>query len=257
MDIWVLSSGSAGNAALFHHEGTWVLIDAGISPRRIRQRAKTLNVVVPDRLDAVFVTHAHGDHARYGGACARTFDAPLYMTPATERGAKDLVGARTRIIAAQSTLRIGTIDVDTLPTPHDAPQIGLTLSAGTRRVGFATDLGEIPAALVERFMGCDTLLIESNHDALMLQAGPYPPHLKSHVASGMGHLSNAQTAALIAQTGPTLKTLVLMHLSERNNTQALARDTAAAALKCRPHQTPVQLLVAQQHAAIALHGALA
>lgn len=255
MDIWVLSSGSAGNAALFHHEGTWLLVDAGISPRRIRQRAKSLSVAVPERLDAVFVTHAHGDHARYGGACARTFDAPLYMTPATERGAKDLIGARTRIIAAQSSLRIGSIEVDTLPTPHDAPQIGLTLRAGERQVGFATDLGEIPAALFERFMGCDTLLIESNHDPMMLQSGPYPPHLKSHVAGSTGHLSNLQAAALIAQTGPSLKTLVLMHLSERNNTPALARETATAALACRPHRTQVQLLIAEQHAAIALDGA--
>ena len=129
-----------------------------------------------------------------------------------------------------------------LPVPHDAAQVALVFDDGTHRVGIATDLGEVTAALCTHVADCDALLLESNHDSVLLDRGPYPETLKRRIASARGHLSNGQACELLRALGPTTRHVVLMHLSETNNRPELALGEAQDVLRRRN----VDLRVAHQ-----------
>jgi phosphoribosyl 1,2-cyclic phosphodiesterase len=138
--------------------------------------------------------------------------------------------------------------VTPLPVPHDAAQVALVVAGDGRRALLATDLGEVPPGLPALIDGCDIALLESNHDPAMLARGPYPEHLKRRIASSKGHLSNAQTHAVLARLGPRVRAVVLMHLSRTNNAPELALAVAADALAGRG----VRLLAASQDDPLAL-----
>ena len=121
-----------------------------------------------------------------------------------------------------------------MPIPHDAAQVSFVVEGEGRRCGLATDLGEVPPALPEHLAGCDVVLLESNHDAKMLWDGPYPFHLKRRVAGDRGHLSNAQTGTALRSLDRRARDVVLMHLSETNNTPELAAAAAREALGDHP-----------------------
>ena len=137
---------------------------------------------------------------------------------------------------------LGDITIHSRSLPHDAPQVALMFETRATKVGLVTDLGHVPKGL-ERFLdGCDTLLLESNHDPDMLAMGPYPEALKQRVAGSLGHLSNGEAGDLLARLAHAPRRVVLMHLSETNNSPRLARNSAEAALG---HQG-TELLLAQQ-----------
>jgi phosphoribosyl 1,2-cyclic phosphodiesterase len=137
---------------------------------------------------------------------------------------------------------VGDITIHSRALPHDAPQVALVFETKVTTVGLVTDLGHVPKGL-ERFLGeCETLLLESNHDPDMLCAGPYPDMLKRRVGGSLGHLSNGQAGDLLAGLAHAPRRVVLMHLSETNNSARLARSSAEAALG---HQG-TELLVAHQ-----------
>lgn len=130
-------------------------------------------------------------------------------------------------------LDLGAVRVEAFPVPHDAARpVGFVLHGEGLRVGIATDLGHATTLVAERLRGCQLVMLESNHDTRMLQEGPYPWHLKQRVSSRMGHLSNAEAAALLARVvDDECRAVVLAHLSEKNNRPRLARDCAADALQ--------------------------
>lgn len=219
---------------------TRLLVDAGLPLATLQRQLLRANLAV--KPNAIIVTHAHGDHCRHAAELSEHFQAPLFVSEATRRSVR-LGGRRTpRVFGPRAPFAIGDITVTAVTVPHDAPQVSLRFDHDGQGVALATDLGEIPPGLLEHFAGCDTALIESNHDSDMLRAGPYPYHLKRRVAGDHGHLSNTQTQGFLRALDRGVRTVVLMHLSQTNNTPELARAAAAEAL-C---DHPATLLLASQ-----------
>lgn len=245
--VTVLASGSGGNATLIQAAGTRILVDAGVGPEVIRARMQRVFGRALD-IDAIVTTHAHGDHIGKLGACARSFGARVYVTEATERRIAALPDVSTVVYGSTTAFHVGSIRIDPMPIPHDAPQVALVFEHAWARAALITDLGEVPKRLARHLEGCQLVLLESNHDLEMLRAGPYPEFLKRRVASRVGHLSNEQAASLIAALGPETVEVVLMHISQKNNTPLLALSAARAALKGRK----VKLRAAQQDVALDL-----
>lgn len=226
MRVVVLASGSKGNATLFEGRGgARILVDAGLSLRGLKQRLDSLHESTA--LDAIVITHAHSDHVGHCERIAERLNVPLYMSEATAR-ATWIDGVRK--FSPREPFQIGDVLITPTPLPHDAAQVALTLHDGLHKVALCTDLGEVPPALPSALSGSDLLLIESNHDLQLLRDGPYPMSIKRRIASAGGHLSNAQTAELLRAIGPTLRDVVLMHLSETNNRADVALATARDAL---------------------------
>jgi len=231
MRIWLLSSGSSGNAAIVEAEGARLLIDAGLGPRTMAARMRRLGgELFPRGVDAIVVTHQHGDHIAHLEPLARALRAPIHLhggVPAPRVRARHDV----RCYEAGEGFRVGPLEVRTEPLPHDAPQVALSVAAGNLRFGLATDLGHVPPALPAFLGACDAALIEANYCPVMMREGPYPAHLQRRVTGKHGHLANDDAAALAAAiAGSRLGKLWLGHLSRVNNTprQALAVVRAAA-----------------------------
>ncbi len=228
MRIWLLSSGSSGNAAIVEAAGGRLLLDAGLGPRVVAARMRALGgELFPRGVDGVVITHQHGDHIAHLEPLARALRAPLFLhagiTATRARQRFDV-----RAFDPGDTLRVGPFEVATMSLPHDAPQIALRIGVASGsghplRFGLATDLGHVPAGLAAFLGACDEALLEANYCPDMMRDGPYPPHLKRRVTGHLGHLANDQTAALAAAlVGSRLHRLWLGHLSQVNNTPALA-----------------------------------
>ena len=233
MRVYVLGSGSSGNAALLEVGGTRILIDAGIGPRAAAGRLQMLGgpELLPRGVDAIVVTHQHGDHISRIESLARALKAPIYFHRGIEARR---VRARfeVRNYVARETFRIGAVEIRAVPVPHDAPQVGLRFSGAGSSFGLATDLGRVPSELVALLAGCDVALVEANHCSEMLAGGPYPEKLKRRVGGDFGHLANHQTAELAARlSGTRVHRLLLGHLSRSNNTPE--RALAAVKARCR------------------------
>ena len=236
MRLQVLSSGSGGNAALLRVGDVSLLIDAGLGPRELRARLAQAGVGIFG-LDHVLISHAHLDHSRSAGKIARQFRAQLHAPESLLRHPACRLAQDMATMPVGGTFRIPVrgelpLEVSTVAIPHDCdPTVAFRFEHRGRVLGFATDLGEARAELVRLLQDPHVLLVESNHDAELLAAGPYPAELKRRVAGPRGHLSNAQAAALLpAVAGPRLHTVVLAHLSGTNNTPELACETAKGAL---------------------------
>ncbi|MEM7135027.1 MAG: MBL fold metallo-hydrolase [Myxococcota bacterium] len=247
MQVTILGSGSEGNALLLESETTSVVVDAGISHRRLVARIRSLGRELP-RVSAIIVTHGHTDHAAHASVYASRFGCPIYATKPTQRALRVKSSTEVRTLTVGRRLRLGGITVVSRSVPHDAPQVALRLESATTSVGLVTDLGHVPSDLARFLDSCDTLLLESNHDEDMLDQGPYPLPLKRRVGGSHGHLSNAQAGDLLASLSSTPARVVLMHLSETNNTERLARASAEAALGHRG----TELRVARPREALAL-----
>jgi phosphoribosyl 1,2-cyclic phosphodiesterase len=245
-----LGSGSKGNATLVEFSSTRLLVDAGLSARQLAVRLEAVGVA-PGRIDCVLLSHEHGDHARGAERFSRKYRVPVACSPETLE-ALDLSPMHFHewvpVLACQS-LDLAPVRVESFPVPHDAARpVGFVLHGDGMRIGCATDLGHVTTLVRERLSGCEVLMIESNHDELMLQEGPYPWHLKQRVSGRMGHLSNHEAAGLLRRTvDASCRAVILGHLSERNNTQALARRTAAMAISAAGGRR-VEMRIAAVHA---------
>ena len=229
-----LGSGSKGNALLVEAGNTRVLIDAGFGPREMSRRLARLNLAGDD-VDAVLVTHEHSDHIGGVFACARRFGWTVLLTHGTRAGCRD-GGADEwiTIIDSHEPLSVGDICVHPFPVPHDAREpVQFVLTDGTRRLGVLTDAGHVTAHMVAMLDGCDALVLECNHDAQMLAQGCYPAALKRRIGGPWGHLDNAAAASLLSGINCSdLRHVVAAHLSEENNSPALAQAALSAALGC-------------------------
>lgn len=243
-----LGSGSRGNATLIDAGGVRLMVDCGFAVREVQARCRVLDFD-PASLDAILVTHEHSDHLGGVARLARAYRLPVYLTRGTAAGTRDWEGCERRFISPHEAFRVGGIEVQPFPVPHDAYEpCQFTFGFGGSRLGVLSDLGHITAHVRERLADCDALLLECNHDRQMLAEGPYPEHLKRRVGGERGHLSNAQAAGLLrAVDRRRLQHLVLTHLSEKNNTPALARAAACEALEDDPNWC----VCAEQH--VSLH----
>ncbi|MEK6806967.1 MAG: MBL fold metallo-hydrolase [Pseudomonadota bacterium] len=226
-----LGSGSKGNSALVQAGQTLVMIDCGFQIHEAEARLARLGVKGDD-LDAILVTHEHGDHINGVAKLARRHHVPVWMTPGTFAAWKDSVVPRIHNLSPHDAFSIGDLEVQPFPVPHDAREpCHYVFSDGTHRVATVSDAGHVTPHMRETLSGCDALMLEFNHDETMLREGPYHRQLKERVGSDLGHLSNVQAAGLLAAVDCSrLQHLLLTHLSEVNNTPQLARAAACEAL---------------------------
>ena len=241
MRAWTLGSGSRGNAILLECEGTRVLIDAGYPPRTLARRLAAVDIT-PESIAAVIVTHEHVDHARGVRAAQAKWGWHAYGSAGTLGGIAALDATRATAAAPGMPFEIGDMEITLVPVPHDASAPTACLATSTRtgwRTGIAHDLGSVTDVLRLAFASLDLLLLESNHDEQMLRTGPYPAFLQERVAGRTGHLSNGQSATLLRELAtPTLREVALLHLSETNNTPALALASARDALLAQRARPP-------------------
>lgn len=242
MRAWTLGSGSKGNSILLESDGTRVLIDAGYSPRALVQRLASAGVQ-PESISAVVVTHEHIDHVRGVSAAQRRWQWQVYGSAGTIAAIAELDVRRCTALRSGAAFTIGALQFELVRVPHDASAPTAVVATATRtgfRTGIAHDLGAVPDALRTAFLRLDLLLLESNHDEEMLRTGPYPAFLQARISGGSGHLSNRQSAALSRElAGEQLRQLVLLHLSEVNNTPRHAVIAAEAALRGARARCPV------------------
>jgi phosphoribosyl 1,2-cyclic phosphodiesterase len=242
----VLGSGSSGNTTLVECGGTSILIDAGLGPREMAERLQSEGVD-PASLAAIVLSHEHGDHCRGAASFSNKWGVRLLGTRGTYAaggfGAEDIAG--WDVLEPGRPWVCGAISITGVAVPHDAAgPVAFVLAGEGVTMGHATDFGHVNRALVDAFRPCDTVVMESNYDPGLLRDGPYPWSLKERILSRVGHLSNGDVADYIARgLGETCRTLVLAHLSRRNNHPDLARMTALAALR-RRGRTEVRLEIA-------------
>ena len=219
MRLTVFASGSSGNCLLLSGGRTNILIDAGISTRRIAALLGECCLTLQD-IGGVLISHEHSDHIYGLKTLVKRSTCPIYA-PRT-------VASRLRV---GEDFSIAALSVRAFHTPHDTPEsVGYRVSCGGV-FAIATDMGCVTDEVRENLRGADTVLIESNHDEEMLRFGPYPPMLKRRILSDHGHLSNENCAALareLAESGT--RTIILGHLSRQNNTPSTAMRAAEAAL---------------------------
>lgn len=228
----ILGSGSKGNATLVECGGTRVLVDCGFALVETEARLARAGVD-PASLSAVLVTHEHEDHAAGVARLAREYELPVFLTAGTYAAWNEPCAPRVHRFSPHGSFHIGELEVHPFPVPHDAREpCHYVFSHGGRRVGIVSDAGHVTPHMRDCLSGCDALLLEFNHDPIMLRDGPYTHQLKLRVGGKRGHLSNAQSAGLlVAMDCMRLQHLVLTHLSEVNNTPDLARAAACEALQ--------------------------
>ncbi|MBQ9377152.1 MAG: MBL fold metallo-hydrolase [Schwartzia sp.] len=228
MRVSVLASGSKGNATFVEMDGVRVLIDAGISARRIAQGLSALSVPL-SALDAILVTHEHSDHIAGLRTLLKRTTAPLYARPGTLRALpEELPGER--LCALHDMTEIGPVRVSAFSIPHDAADpVGYVLS-GSGRCVVATDIGHVTEEVRGAVEGADILVLEANHDVTMLRKGPYPWPLKQRILGARGHLANDEAARTLARLRRPPKRVFLAHLSETNNLPELAEQTVRGIL---------------------------
>ncbi len=232
-----LGSGSRGNAVLVESGATSLMMDCGFSLADTRMRLARLGKAAGD-LTGVVLTHEHADHVRGIGFLARRFELPVWMTRGTFRAVEKLVGVlpTVRFFNPHETFAIDDLLVTPFPVPHDAREPSqFVFSDGAVRLGVLTDTGSNTTHIETTLDGCDGLILECNHDREMLFAGPYPEPLKARIGGNRGHLDNATAAKILGKVGSThLQHVVAAHLSEKNNSPALAREALSGVLGCTP-----------------------
>lgn len=230
MDISVLSSGSSGNCFYVGNKKEGVLVDAGISCKQISERLEKLKVPI-ERVKGVFITHEHSDHTRGADVLSRTFGIPVY---ATERTAEAMFND-IKIIENKDCVKIGGIEVESFSKSHKAADpVSFSISDGKRRASIITDAGFCCNNVLREIRDADFLCLESNHDIKMLEEGGYPIYLKRWITSDIGHLSNMQAGLAVLEHAPArLKNVILSHISQNNNTPALALKTFNSLIKER------------------------
>ena len=235
MDFCSIASGSSGNCIFVGTDHTSVLIDAGISGKRV---AAGLNEIdrAPEELDAILITHEHSDHIKGLGVLSRKYGIPIYSSAGTIRALKgqQLAGSLDEgllhEIVPDRWLSVGELDIRPFRVSHDAAEpVAYRFSCGGKSVAVATDLGCYDDYIVENLKELDAVLIESNHDKNMLQVGTYPYYLKQRILSSKGHLSNEHAGQLLGEIlNDRMQTVMLGHLSKENNYEALALATVCA-----------------------------
>lgn len=228
-----LGSGSSGNATLVEFGTTRLLVDAGLSSLELSRRLEAAGCP-PSSVDLVLLTHEHRDHTRGVERFSMRHRVPVACVPETLEAmnlSRSHLASWTPIHGG-TPLDLGAVRVEPFPVPHDAAcPLGFVLHGNGVRVGIAVDLGHATTLVVERLRGCHVLAVESNHDGRMLLEGPYPWHLKQRIGGRMGHLNNDDAASLLARAADEeCRAVFLVHLSEKNNTHALARSAASRAM---------------------------
>lgn len=242
MQLRAFASSSRGNCTLIYNRKTALLVDAGISCRKIRQRLQA-DGLTPDDLSGILITHEHTDHISGLSVLLKNHSIPVYATPGTSHALKHKlphIQDLLRPLPAGSHFEIGSLHIQSFSTSHDAADsVGYRISNQEQKTAvIATDLGRVTSIVLDAVLGADLALIEANHDEDWLRSGPYPYALQNRILGDRGHLSNeasAEFAVSLAAAGT--HTLLLAHLSPENNTPEQAHTVVQTALE-RAHLRP-------------------
>ena len=248
MRVCLLASGSRGNAVFIESGSTRILVDAGLSGKEIAARLSQLDID-PDTLDAMVITHEHQDHCRGVGPFSRKYPLPVYIHPETEKKLYKLGKINDlRHFASGHTIEVGEVKIIPFQITHDAAApVGFVLETPQGKIGLATDIGRMDRLVVDRLQQCRVLILEANHDAIMLRDGDYPYSLKNRISGSHGHLSNDDAEALLEKLiWPGLEMVYLAHLSEENNCPDMVLDRFTRYLNRQDVCSPI-VEVARQH----------
>jgi phosphoribosyl 1,2-cyclic phosphodiesterase len=237
MKLCSIASGSSGNCIYVGSEQTNLLVDAGISAKRIEAGLNRIDIN-PDTIQGILVTHEHSDHISGLGILARRYHIPIYATYETVmafRGIRSLGDISEELInyvEPDKPFMINDISIEPFSTSHDAANpVCYTMRTEKEKMGIATDLGKFDEYTLSKLDGSDLLMIEANHDINMLMVGKYPYYLKQRILGDRGHLSNDSSAELISKLLKKKKQhIILAHLSKENNYEELAYETVLCEL---------------------------
>ncbi len=236
--IFSLYSGSSGNSFLIANGGDCILIDGGKNCKRLAACICACGYSPAD-VRAVLVTHEHSDHISALPVFTRRYRIPVHAVGETAFALAAAGVDPALIVSHPAPFRetVGGFSVSAFPTPHDSrASVGYRVETetdeGVCKIGYATDMGVLTPTVEENLLGCDYVILESNHDIVRLETGPYPYYLKKRIRGERGHLSNADCAAFAEKlAGSGTRRILLAHLSRENNTPALAYETTAARLR--------------------------
>ena len=225
LHIASLGSGSSGNATVIRTDNTTLLLDCGFTLKETTARLSLLGLHPAD-IDAVLVSHEHGDHVKGIGPMSRKFATAVWLTHGTYASLRDNRFHKVQIIDAHSSCEIGDIQISPFPTPHDAAESCQYIFAHKQtRFACVTDLGVCTPHVIAQLEGINGLIVETNYDTEMLENGPYPYSLQQRIKSNYGHLGNDQGADLVRQLDHAgLQHILLGHISEQNNSDQAAYD---------------------------------
>ena len=244
-----LCSGSSGNATYIEAGSARLLIDAGLSCRRITELLARINVT-PDTLSAILITHEHVDHVRGVNVLSKKYDLPVYANAETwsqlHEVLKDVAPKNMCVFETDRDFYLNGVRILPFHVSHDAVRcVGYTVSDGKRKAAVCTDLGHVDARILDVLSGCDLLLFEANHDVDMLMAGSYPYLLKKRILSGSGHMNNEDAAqAIIDLYRRGVRNVILGHLSRENNYPELAMVTVQSLLEQAGIRDEMQIAIA-------------
>ena len=232
MQVHVLASGSTGNAIFLDFKHTKILVDAGISTRRIQNSLSELGTSI-EELDGVFITHEHRDHVSGLATMTKKYNLPVYASMNTWQAmyCSDLIPAQCCKVLPK-VLDIGQVRVEPFSISHDAADpVGFSFYHESTKCSVVTDLGFVTETVKKAIAMSDVLVLESNHDIEMLENGAYPWHLKRRIMSNRGHLSNFDAGWTLArlERKPNMQ-VFLAHMSQKNNDPELAMDTVSTIL---------------------------
>lgn len=233
MRMWLLGSGSRGNAVVLESGDTRILVDAGFAPSILVERMRSVEIA-PESIQAVIVTHEHTDHVRGTRALCERFGWAAHATAGTITASRDLAGCNPSSFRAGDAISIGDMDVLSVRSSHDAAEpvvLVVTSRSSGARTGIAYDLGVATQSVTDALCDLDMLILEANHDELMLHAGPYPASVRARISGRNGHLSNGRAGELAREvTHRGLRQIVLAHISEKCNTPRTALGDVSSAM---------------------------
>ena len=234
LNITTLGSGSSGNSALVCSGKTRLLVDAGLSAKQLRLRLEAVGVDL-ESLDGILLTHEHGDHTRGIEVFCRKVDLPIYCTARTRMVLRDSMKTekRWKVIPSGGEFEIGDLGMRSFPVAHDAVDpVGFVMQDAESSLGIVSDVGFVTSLVVEAVRGVNTLFVEANYDEqLLFDDTKRPPSIKQRISSRHGHLSNEQTAELVAGSADdALERVILGHLSSDCNTPEIARGVVGRKL---------------------------
>lgn len=236
MEFCSLYSGSSGNSLFVASDKTKILIDSGLSGKRIQEGLKEIGVN-PNEIMGIVITHEHDDHIKSAGILSRRFNIPIYANTNTWEAMINSLGSiekqNIKVFEGYYPFEIGDITVVPYAIPHDAAEpCGYSFINRGKKLSIATDIGYTSDTVKENIKDSDFILLESNHDVEMLKVGPYPYPLKRRILSDRGHLSNEDAGKTIVEIlNSKIKKVMLGHLSHTNNYPELALRTVISELE--------------------------
>lgn len=232
MKLCSIASGSSGNCIYIGGGNTHLLIDTGISKKKIEEGLSQIGIS-GDELDGILITHEHSDHIQGLGVFSRKYKVPVYATPGTIRGIENykslgkMPEGLLHKVTIDTEFAIGELSIRPFAISHDALEpSGYRIENEEKKIAIATDLGVYDEYTIDNLKDVNAIVLEANHDVHMVEVGPYPYPLKRRVLGNQGHLSNELSGRLLCDIlHDNLQCVMLGHLSKDNNYESLAYET--------------------------------